>query len=764
MATGDILSVEVRADGWTADITIEGLAVGGTYATRLGLGANNDPGTGTSLLILTATSLAYDDSGVATTLVRRIYGTKPTRKAYPDDADYEESTSGSNTVIRLDLSDYVYQKDNTGAGNSGTTVKYQVGAGLYTSSGTPNNAGSGTITNSSTVAHQKVVANWSWPGYQLITGGSFTLRCCAFHQSGREGRPVRLVRFSATDGTNTVTTDVLRPTVDSGMADENAIVEYIGTLSTSTLTQGATITCNFIAYPWVGDSACVMDTSTGTSDPTPLYGPKTAICDKSGTYGVTYAVVDAASGSDPASVSDDSGKWVGDGSDPGTGSGVTAYATIARAARAVRNYNSTNRSRDDVGAGVVYVKAGSYAWLGATISGGYGTTPGTWITIKPFPAEIRANCIINSTSGNTDISDRVKIENLTITSSTNNTFSGMLAMWFDQCEFNTSGTGILNTSGSTAWLTHSLITQIGQGLRPVSTANFSYGLIRGCDFTSLNNAVLCYTAIGNTRAGSLATSFILRSGISGMLGPTTDNFIIAYNTIYNCDNLGVCFSFGDAGSNLFGGAIVQNVIEVAGNTGSSGMGNWGTTLFDFYNMIIWHNTIVGQRNFVGYNETGTSANYRIYWSQQNNYWDRWANKGDTFFGGGDSPGNGNRIGAWTVTNNVGSSGNYMCQNMYSIPGNFYAEYAGINSIQPDNSSSGTTTEAAFVDRQSALAGVAGAGNGDYRLQSTSPLIGLPSNWILPYDLDGNARFPGDAAGAYTYGDPAPQQINVIVSG
>lgn len=36
-ATGDILSVAVQSDGWTADITIEGKTTGGTYDMGLGL-------------------------------------------------------------------------------------------------------------------------------------------------------------------------------------------------------------------------------------------------------------------------------------------------------------------------------------------------------------------------------------------------------------------------------------------------------------------------------------------------------------------------------------------------------------------------------------------------------------------------------------------------------------------------------------------------------------------------------------------------------
>ncbi len=740
MATGDILSATIIAEGDRADITIEGLSTGGTYA--MGLGTDNVISAAIPKIAFYVTSLGYDDNGNAITQQRMVYATKQTRKAYPNNAQNEESTSGGNVTVRVWLNDFIYSTDKSGIGNSGTDIVAEVQAGFYTQ-GTANNAKRNlTVTNSSTLPHRKVIANWTWPGYHRITGSDFTLRCCAFHHHGNYGRPVRCVVFSATDGTNTVTQTVLSPTIDGSMPDQVPVQEYIATLSTSTLTQGAVITCNFIAYPWVGDSTCILDTSAGTAAPTPLYGPQKLLCDKSGTYGITCALVDPTGSDAGANTVYDEGSF-----DP-----VTAYKflTIGKAASAIAAYNNTNHTRNDVGGGIVYLNAGSYNWVGSSNS--YGSTPDTWITVTPTSGVSRASVNISGQSGNSDISDRICLRGVTITSTALNTFTGMLAMWFDDCEWNTTGTGVVNNIGGTNWVTHGNAILLSQGFRPNSTQNVSFGLVRGVDLSGFDESIVVYTVVGNKKTGAYTPSgTFFANDYLGMTSPDPFNWILAFNEIYGFDNVTTLCSIGEVKSNLFGGALVSNVFENALLTGGNGLLSLSasdavTTNTPNENFIVWHNTMVGQRCFIGYNDAGTITKYRYYWSQKNNYWDRWANKGDVF-----SPPNANRIGAWSITNMVGSSGSVLDQNMVSLPGNFYAEFAGISTYQPATSTNGSQSDADFVNRQSSNETTPGAGDGDYRLGSSSICIGRPVYQVLPYDNDGTARYLGDASGAYTYG-------------
>ncbi len=114
MAQGDILSVTVGSEGWYVDIVIDDLSTGGSY--DMGLGANNNPATGTPKIVFTVVSLGYDATGTPTTVTRTVYGTKAIRKPYPNQSQNEESSSGGDVTVRVALSDYIYAKDKTGGG------------------------------------------------------------------------------------------------------------------------------------------------------------------------------------------------------------------------------------------------------------------------------------------------------------------------------------------------------------------------------------------------------------------------------------------------------------------------------------------------------------------------------------------------------------------------------------------------------------------------------------------------------------------------
>lgn len=737
MATGDILSVEIKPDGWYADITIEGLSTGGTYATRLGFNTNHNPHTSTPLIKFLVTSLSYDDNGNSSTIVRTVYGTKPVRKAYPNDSQYEEATSGSDVVIRVALSDYVFQGD--------TAPTYTIGAGVYTQ-GTASHAASGTAINSSAAPYQKVVAQWSWVGYERITSSTFKLRCVAFHRDAQQGRPVRSVIFRATDGTTTVTSNpVLQPSIDATMPDECPVIEYVAELSSSALDQGAVITCNFTAYPWVGDQA--LDTATGTAAPAPLYGPIELLCDKNNTYGVTCALVDPTGNDAGANTVYDESTF-----NPAT---AYKFLTIGKAAAAIAAYNNANHSRNDVGAGKVYLNAGSYNFAGSSNS--YGSVPKAWISIEPSSGTSRSAVSISGTSGNANISDRVRIYNCKITSASNSTFLNVRALWFDGCEFDSATTTSLihpSSGSSCVWVTHNLLTQFRQGFSPFTPSFALYPvLVRGCDIANFKRSILAYCVIGNKRTATYTPdSALIATDLSSMTGTYPDPCIIAFNSFYGFNLTSFDpLSLGASGSRTHGMAFVQNIVEAADNTGTPnltfcGAGESGTpanTPQD--NIIHWHNTMVGGRCGHAYNSAGSTVKHRRYWSVKGLAIDVWGIKSDTF-----ATEDGARIGNWPVLYGVGASGNIDSANGDVGPGAaFPCEVFGLNSIQP--SSAQNSAYLNFVDRQSWDGTSAGSGLGDYHADVGSPMIGLPLDWVLPYDLNGDPRYPGDSAGAYTYG-------------
>lgn len=746
MAVGDILSVTVGVDGWWADIVVAGLSTGGTYA--FGLGTNNNPATGTPKIAFTVVSMGFDDTGAATTITRTVYGTKQVRKAYPNAATNEESTGGGNVTVRVALSDYIYVKDATGGGNSGTAPTVTILSGFYTQAATPNNATTAmAVTNSSTAAYPKVVGNWSWPGLDKITGTTFGLRAVAFHSSARSGRPVRAVKFTAADThSNTVTTTVTAATVDSTVGDAVPVPEFIATLSSSTLTALDIVTCNFVAYPWIGDTAACLDTTVGgTAQPTPLYGPTAMLNDKSATYGTSYAVVDSASGND------------GTGAVSATfnaGSPPAAYATIFAAYNAVRTFNNTNYTRNNCGGSTIYLRGNaSHTWLNGTPT--VGTTPATWLTVTTFPGDTQAT--IGAVSGGRSAGLMVKLVNLNLTGqASGGTISAGTGsyMWADQCAVSAPTANQPMFYNNTVWyLTRCTITSLNQAVQPFSGVNAAPAIVRGN--TLAVDGVLMYTVLGNQRTdtGNTGTWTDL---VSGMITPAVTNAVVAYNIVR-----GKCtFNIG-MGSTVHshGFAVIQNVVEITTTAFSctriaadASIGN------PVNNIMLWHNTMVGDRANVGYND-GTGAGSasiaipRKFWSLKNNIFDDANIKADTF----GTP-DGARIGNWSNLYGVGYSGNLNGElSGISAGGQFYHEFMGLSSdqptptggTQPPQGTARAVTYPKFVNRQSYNGTTTGAGGGDYRVAGDSPAVGLSIDWVLPYDIAGNARTAADPVGAYS---------------
>lgn len=743
-ATGDILSVTVRDDGWSADVEIEGLSTGGIY--DFGWDATANPATSTPKITFTVVSLGYDDAGAVTTNTRTVYGAKQVRKPYPDEAQNDESISGSDVIIRIALSDYIYQKDATGAGNSGTAPVVNILGGFYTQGGTPNNAtGAGfAVTNSSTAAHQQVVGGWYMPPFQKV-GSTFQLRAGAFHRHAQSGRPVRAVKFTVTDGSNTVTETVTTMTISNDDGDAVNIPEYIATIDTSTLTQGAVLTCDMQQFPWVGDEGSVLDTSaSGYTMPDPRHAPLPLLLDKTGGYGTTMALVDASTGNDGTGQAYDSASY-----NAGT---AAKFLTIAAAVKAIRDYNNSNRSRGDAGGGVVELNAGSYQWMGATLGSVYGTTPNTWLTVRPAVGVARSDVIIAGDTGDPDPGDRLHIQNVTITATASGTFSGIAAVWWDNCLFNTTNTALLRTG--VHWITQGKVTQLAQGLRPFSTEVSSLALIRGVEFAGLDGEVIGHTVIGNYKPAAATGKPRFTGDFTGQGGPAPQSQILAYNRILD-------FDVGGAGSTYMmsyamdseairfqrGLAFVQNLFERTGTSGSAIVAQIGTgSTQGTNNVLAWHNTLVGQRQNFAYNDTGTTSIPHKFWSLKNNIlWD-YNIKSDVF-----PSGSGNRTGNWSTLYGVGFSGNVLADESNS----FDNEFSGLGYWAGNFNGPDSATTFDFTDYQANEDVTGGSGGGTYTLLSTSPAYELQVEQVLSHDIAGNERGATDSAGAYTtYEAPA----------
>jgi hypothetical protein len=402
------IGAEVVDNGWALKLTLStspdlGNAPAVTnLAFFNGLGTNNSL-TATAAMTLSVTSPGFDDVGQSNTIQRSVYGTRLLRLAYPmQNTNAVIAENVTNVVCRIALSEYIYSQDIV-------TITALAGAVASTNLSAFTNSAAftaQTVTNSSTQGYQKVIANWSWPGYQLITNSSFQVRAVAFHRDGRQGRPIRVMRFVASSNNGTPSTNwVTSPIVDKSLGDAVPVVEYVGNLDCSTFTNGSLIRCDFTAYPWIGTTNyAVTDTFDNAQfQPSGDWASITNVCDRTGAYGVSYAVVSGTNHSGTAGVVVQSFN----AASPPLAFGTIAQAQIAICASNVLWYGG----RNDAGAAWIYCR-GSNNWTGAGTPA--GTVPNTWLNIAGYPGDPITGSWILRQSDNYTLKGRERFTSLYI--------------------------------------------------------------------------------------------------------------------------------------------------------------------------------------------------------------------------------------------------------------------------------------------------------------------------------------------------------------
>ncbi|HWP84640.1 MAG TPA: hypothetical protein VNN17_05585 [Terriglobia bacterium] len=554
-ATGDILAVRIASatahNGWIAEIDIDSLGTGGTYNFGLadsGYSVRNDPSG--AKIVFTVTSPGYDTSGGTTTIQRTVYGVWWMRKAYPNQAQADESVNASTLTVRVVLSDYIY---------SGDTATVDIAAGFYTEGGVPNNAASGfSVTNNSTQAYPKSVCRWATVPYQQVTG-DFTIEAVCFHRHYQSYRPLAAVKFTCQDeatptpNSATVTVNWMLPSpAASQYGDRHTVLTYAATIPVSGLNQGDVLTCNFIAYPWVGDSGALVDTSGGTSDNETL-GPLLMLNDKNGTYGGAWAVVDATNGQASTATT-----WVyatqAAAESAYASDNTNSYNTVGRAVQAIKAYNNANYSRDNPGGGVALC-TGNIAIPGTTPASDLGVME-TWFTVRPIST---GSCTVNSLSIASLKVRRLRYASLSFSNS-GSTISGSSTtdiLWMDGNTINMTGTAPI-AGWRLAYGTGNTVSALTGGFTHFSTNKSPWALLRGNEFTGTTNlSGALYASFGNKKIFPVNYE---RGNAPGHL--FSDNGIFAFNSVFKAgSSFGVWDTCSGNPDQVIGWALVQNVWE-----------------------------------------------------------------------------------------------------------------------------------------------------------------------------------------------------------
>lgn len=731
MATGDIVSVSINADGWSADVTVEGWAgSGGSITYDYGT-----PESGSGNMTFTVTSEGYNSSGVLGTTTRTVYGTKTVRQPYPNEASLDEVDSGGDIVIRVALSDEIYNDDkNGGAGTSGTDPTVTI-AGGWANNGSNNTAATDLgVTNNSALDYPKVIGQWDW---SLVKGwhrveSNFSVGFRARHGFGIAAVVLSAIgAVSAVDQNSTETSLTKQGPLQNGLYHES----YSFDVTLSSYTQGEQIDLRAIAYPTVGDADSLLDTNNTTAASSRISGITTCyvLCDKTGAMRV-FGVVDGDTGND--------------------GTGV-ASGTLATAEASP--YLTVGAAISD-GANVVYVNNTTAV---PDILGSNPTDQGFnyAIEVQEHPTD-PGQSLNRGGSFRTYEQNFITYKNLTISYSSGNGWLDGEAVagrqiWFDSVTFSNSAAPIvgLGYRSEGCWF----VECGGMGTDnydDFSSARLAYSLT-GCTFTS--NAVVSsspYTVIGCNSSSVAQIKF--SDGTSSNPASPMTNAMFEHNAFLDLTmNSGshTVFQFGDEtpAHNLVDIAIIGNVVEYS-NVIASGqalfVGGDGHT-GEAKNCILAHNTLLGSRCNLFYNDTGATANVRNRIFYQCNAIQSYNIKSDI----AGTP-NGNRVGNWAQL--------YGCNYKNSrhdgtASSAFTNEYDGLD-VSFVTGKNQTFGQLDFEDDQSVDGGA--GGNGDYTPVTGDLITGVALlNTHIDIDLEGSG-LASDVIGALSY----PENVAAAIAG
>lgn len=748
---GDVCKTILNSNGRSLDVYFFNLDSGGTW--NFGMGAlhksyHNAKGK------LAVKRLGFTSQGAPTTLIDTVYMDTVEFKLYPastattnQDSAVVYGTVGDPDSVKLTiaLSSVIYSKD---------TIKYiNIGSGLYTKSGTPNNAYTNTTVdvNNSTEVYPKAIFKWNWPDRRRVTGSNIDVYASAFHLSGRNKLPVRTIKFTANDSHgDTVTVWDSTMTYNTTFPDSSKCTEFYCNLPTTSLTTLDTIIVNAWAFPWYGDTSASTNTADGVNAyPSPYYTKQVYLLDKSNTYGVTCGCVDSVSGDDASGAVSDTSVYL-------DGSGATCYKHIANALNAIAAYNNTNHSRNDCGGGCVFLK-NSHFFTGGTLSAGAKTMPKTWVRIKPFAGLTTKDVALvgNGTSGDYKNYPYLKIQNVTFNGTGNYCLNTGKRVWLDQDSINASGSYQFHDLGN-FYITDCKILKMNgtTGAYPAVACASQIDLLRGNWFNLAGsfNIKSVHNVIGNLSIGG---NISFQTSYAGSLSPQSKEYIIAFNKFYHLSaTLNSAPPPGDSANDTTanGIAIVQNIFEkITTTTPLLQLAADGSTSLKYSHVVNADNTLPGERLNIFYNDPSArdTLTMPLKWRKNNlllnNNLDRYSVVGGSELHGGSPH-------SWTglyggFYSKYGTNGSGNCIGSFAVKQYF----RGISS----NDTAGQTIgdlDFKYVSNRS-YTGTA-AGNGDYHLNSNSPAIGITINEILPYDLDGNTRYIGGASGAYEW-VPAP---------
>lgn len=582
------------------------------------------------------------------------------------------------------------------------------------------------IPNGSTKRSPKPIMNWARVDRRII-GNTLRVEAVAFHRDARDGKTLACAEFIVSDGTNSVTAKVANMSILNHSGDKNAVIGYAYDFDLTSLTDLSAITVTGNGYPHVG-AAVSIRASNGAADSREFRA-------------LRYFKNVAKHASPPIAVVSSSGV---DASGVVSLTEATAAAspflTIAGAANGLRLATAlTGGFTDGCEIRIADSEVATGSFLAVTFQSQYE------LTITKLSTVTRAQARLAMTASTGWRHTAIRFRDITVNRSNTAQFSGIRSV-FESLVLNNNSINAAVFAGAagTGYM-------LGVTVNGAMATNFGAGtaalhMARGVEIVGGTTQIEPWLVLGcRFRNGTNSSNRGTR---------TLNGSIIAFNEYYGIT--GQWTSVG-ADENITEGAVrAQNVVEGVSTTmanmfAPSADGQQG----DVTGLIDWHNTFVGDREICRtnmlYNETSGKQRTHELTSSIGHVTTQFNTKHDIFSGANNAyPDASERIGAWSVVYGVGFEGLFSCFRAAN-PTSEHPEFAGMGASL--GTSATVKNDPLFVDNKAVIASplTAGAGNGNYRLQAGSPLIGRVKKRVLPFDLDGNPRgVNGTASGAYEF--------------
>lgn len=725
------------------------------------LGGCTSRASGTPAWSTTGGSVADGGGGTCTWLDA---GASPIPNVISGIPDANTCTAGALT-LRVALSDFIYPGETVIA-NVANTWYHDNGTG---GSGNFNNTLTNfTVTNNSTLAYPVSVCRNVTVPFQLVSA-AFTVEALCVSRWARNASEVAVMVFTVSDAhghsNTTAVTQMTKSSWEYG--DPNTVTDYAALMSVAGLTNGDVLTVSFKAYPWIGQSGQVVDSSTGTATPGCCLGPMKFFLDTNSSFTGTFGTVDTTSGVAAPSPGFYTTQSAAEAAY--NGNHALAFDTLAHASAAAKVFNNSTygAGHNDAGCSTILYPAGSTYTL--TYNGSDLGTMNCWLIVTHL-SNVTSQTGVTFTTGGSMLCKLCAVKDVSLVASSGTSFisgAATTVAWLHHNILNIQQTSPILTALAVYPTQNTIPTggSLSGGFYPFSNTKIYFPLIRGNVFNSIfsttNQACAVYAVIGNKNCNAISFDIGNIPTVE-----TTDLPIIAFNTQYGATTQVNSWA---ANAIVTGWGVLQNVFEtvsggstamtIAGDSsGQNAACSDGTnyTLCPVNNVIIQHNLTVGGRCNLAYanfsnNGSGGSPvdlNFRLNWSMKFSVCGAqgtdagYNNKTDTFVTG---PPDGTRINNWSFSYMAGAVGNVTNPNQIQFPpdfnglGSLFNQTVASLGYVANNSQSGT-----------------GTGSGDYHISGSSTAVhpssrSTYSDEVIPFDIQGTPRIGNPNAGPFTVG-------------